>query len=489
MAYPIGALYHRVMDQTPTNVLVICSDEHHPLFGGCLGEAVVHTPNLDRLARRGCVCEDAHCPDPVCGPSRQSLLTGRWVHQIGAWANPVPFDGHDDTWAAALRDTGVETCLIGKMDLAGERQDGGFGEHHVRFRRPAWSTWPLRKAWGQRLDQPSRARQQLSLLAEAGAFGDGRATDAVCDLTGTRDRGHYDHDRWCIDTALEWLRRPHPGPWCLTVGLLYPHWPYRAPADWCERYGDADLPQPVDQRFPNLDLHPALRRMQRNLGFDDVDAATADRVRRTYAAMVSCMDAMIGELLDELERKGELDRTVVVYTSDHGEALGEHGLYFKHTPYRASLNVPLIVAGPGLPAGRRVTTPVSLVDLHPTICEHFGLPADRQRPGHSLWPLLTGTGNDREPVFAEHHANYITGGWFAIIDDRWKYVHYPEEVPSLFDRVEDPDERHDLGVDPRYAEVRARCHRALLAVCDPEAVRRQAAQDLALPSLNPGVSA
>ncbi len=468
------------------NVLLICSDQHHPRYGGCLGESTVQTPNLDRLADRGCVFTDAHCTDPVCGPSRRSFLTGRYVHEIAAWANCTPFHGHDETWAADLRDAGYETCLIGKMDLAGERQDGGFGEHQVRHRRPAWDPWPRTSPWGQRLDQPVRPDKR-HLLDEAGAFGDGRATDLSCDLTGTRDRGHYDHDRWCIDSARQWLTRTHRRPWCLTVGLLYPHWPYRAPTEWCERYHDADLPGAAAERFPNPDLHPALRRMQRNLRLDEIEAPKMERVRRVYAAMISCMDAMIGELLDELERQGELQNTIVIYTSDHGEALGEHGLVFKHSPYRASLNVPLIVAGPGIPAGRRIERPVSLVDLHPTIRARFGLPVDPTRPGADLWPMITGTDVTRGPVFAEHHANFITGGWFAIVDENWKYVHYPDERASLFDRRKDPDECRDLGADPAYASVREACRHQLLQVCDPQVVSAKAARDLGLSARNPGV--
>ncbi|MGH2351008.1 MAG: sulfatase-like hydrolase/transferase, partial [Chloroflexota bacterium] len=199
----------------------------------------------------------------------------------------------------------------------------------------------------------------------------------------------------------------------------------------------------------------------------------------TYYGMVTFLDEQIGRVLRALEETGQRDRTTVVYTSDHGDMMGEHGLWWKSVMYDGAAAVPMIVAGPGVPAGKVVQTNVSLVDCFPTIVEAAGAhlaPEDGDLPGTSLLRLAQ-EGDRPRTVFSEYHAIYSTGGIVMLRTQQYKYVYYVGYPPQLFDLLADPDETRDLAADPAHAETLAACQRELRAICDPEAVDRRARAD------------
>lgn len=477
------------MSASKPNVLVICSDQHNPLFTGYRDHQFVETPNLDKLAAEGTCFTRAYCNSPVCTPSRMSFITGKYVHKIGSWMIGVPLDPGEMTWARRLDQAGIPSTMFGKMDLCGPYQDGGFTDHRIIERRPAWAVYPRDTPYAPRLAGYVRPDKRLHLV-NAGV----RRKNPPRDDPGWYNwAGFYDHDRQVRDWALAYLRDrgrekyqdidPSDGRsgWALYVGLLYPHWPYTVPEEYFARYYPNKLELPNEALFPNERLHPALRHFQEALGLTDV---SEDMIRRTIAAyqgMVTVLDEMVGDILRELEAQGLAEDTYVVYTSDHGESLGNHGLFYKQCSYEGSVGVPLLIKGPAIPAGKVVDLPVSLVDLYPTVLDMVGLPVERDLPGASWLPLARGEPQNRpDYAFSEFHGNFFTHDWYMLVRDRYKYTYYVGERPSLFDIVADPLEKDDLASQPAYAKVLEEFEELLKTIVDPEGVARNAKRDLGL---------
>lgn len=465
---------------TRPNILVICSDQHHPLMSGYRGHPYVETPNLDALAASGTAFTNAYCNSPVCVPSRMSFMTGKYASDVDSWFLYIPLDRAETTWAHRLESAGVPATMLGKLDLCGDYQDAGFGEHKIIERRPAWSPYPRRTPLLDRLDgyvRPDKRAHIMNSGVRASLITDGS--------DGHNDKyGFYDHDRIVTDWAVDYLRDKGRGdrdqPWALYVGLLFPHWPYCVPQEYFDRYYPDNIELPFDASFPNESLHPALRHFQRGQG---IDGLTEEDVRRTVAAyygMITALDDRIGQIIDELKVQGLYDDTYVIYTSDHGESLGEHGLFYKQCSYEGSVGVPLIVRGPGLATGEACEEPVSLVDLYPTVLDMAGLETESDRRGHSLLPLARGGEQVREFVFSEFHGNFFKDSWYMIRKGDYKYTHYCNERPSLYDLAADPQEMNDLAADPRYQEIVAELEALLRTQVDPEATALRAKRDLGL---------
>jgi choline-sulfatase len=388
------------------------------------------------------------------------------------------------TWARRLDRAGIPSTMLGKMDFCGDYQDGGFTHHRILRRRGAHERIPLPFPSPDRLKGYTRPDKRRHLV-NAGPRSEERLSDGGWIGESTDSIGNYDHDRIVTDWAVDYLReRGREGahqPWACYIGLLMPHWPFCAPRKDYERYYPDNVERPVDFRIPNDSLHPAVREFQSGLALGTV---TDDMLRRTlaaYSGMVTSLDAMVGEILAELENQNLLDGTYVIYTSDHGESLGEHGLFYKQCSYEGSVGVPLIVAGPGVPRGRVVDHPVSLVDLYPTVMDMAGLSVEDDRPGCSWLPLVRGEPQARpEHAFSEFHGNFFQHGWYMLVRGRYKYTYYVNDRPSLFDVVSDPHELRDLAQDAGHAGVLREFERLLRGMLDPEAVALRAKRDMGL---------
>lgn len=261
--------------------------------------------------------------------------------------------------------------------------------------------------------------------------------------------------------------------------MVCPHFPLVARPEWFDLYPEAGVPMPHSYELSERPSHPFIRATTEiaiyDKGFDD--EAKVRRAIAAYFGMVSFLDSNVGKLMGALERAGLMDETRVVYTSDHGDNLGNRGLWGKSNMYEDAAGIPLIMAGPDIPAGIVCHEPVSLVDGFPTILDCVGAPrTDRDLPGASLFEIARGVGPTRT-VFSEYHASGSVTGAFMIRKGRFKYVYYAGMPPQLFDLDADPLESRDLGVEPGYAGLAADCERALRAVCDPDAVDRQAKAD------------
>nr|WP_306265564.1 sulfatase-like hydrolase/transferase [Pararhizobium sp. IMCC3301] len=445
----------------PQNLLFILSDEHNRKLSGCYGHKLVQTPNIDALAARGTRFTDAYCNSPICVPSRGSLATGLYPHQIGCWDNATPYTGAVRSWHHMLRDAGVDVVSIGKLHYRGG-DDYGFTEELI----------PLHVVDGK---GDLKALFRKDPLPKGGT-GDIAATAGP----GDSSYGRYDHR--IADTAAEWLKRRGADPkgrrFALFASFVMPHFPMIAPQADYDLYADYSLDQLREGLTSPPADHPSLNWMRTHKDYDshfnDDRRAVA---LRAYMGMLTCLDRLIGQVLTALEDAGLTGSTRVIYTSDHGDNLGNRQTWGKSVMYEDSLGVPMIIAGQGVPEGRVSDTPVSLIDIAPTALAGTGVAGGDALPGDSLIALAN-TPRDR-PVFAEYHAAGSDTGVFALRKGRWKYVEYVGAPPQLFDLAADPEEDRDLGTDPAQADVRSDLATALRRICDPEAVNAQAFADQA----------
>ncbi|CAG7615599.1 sulfatase-like hydrolase/transferase [Paenibacillus allorhizosphaerae] len=300
-----------------------------------------------------------------------------------------------------------------------------------------------------------------------------------------KDLGFYDHDRVVTEWAIDYLKRKggekEDQPWAMYVGLMFPHWPYKVPQQYYDMYYPDNIVMPHDAHFPNDGLHPQVRNMQNALGLGTITEPMLRNVIAAYYGMITALDDHVGKIIAELKAQNLYDITYIVYMSDHGENLGEHGLFYKQCSYEASVGVPLIVKGPGLPSGQRIDQPVTLVDLYPTLMDIAGLETEPDRPGTSWLPLIkNGSRNREEFAFSEYHGNFFKQDWYMLVKDGFKYTCYVNDRPSLFNLIEDPQEMHDLATDGRYGDKLKQFEALLRTIVDPEEASLRAKSDLGL---------
>ncbi len=447
------------------NVLFIMSDEHSRRVLGAYGNPVVRSPNLDALASGGTLFENAYCNCPICVPSRASFATGRYVHTIGYWDNAFPYRGTPPSWGHRLHDTGHRCDSIGKLHYRGSDDPNGFDNEIL----------PLHVLNGEgdvqgMLRRPPPTRASTRQLA-----GD----------AGSGDSTYLRYDRDIRDRAIAWLRtvagrRPEK-PWSLFVSFVCPHFPLVAPPEFFNLYDLGKLPLPRLRAPADFPDHPVLRKLREVQNYED-HFRDDEHVRIAIAAyygMVSFLDDNIGRVLKALRETGLGKETLVIYTSDHGDNLGTRTFWGKSNMFEEAVGVPLILNGPGIPAGRRVRAPVSLVDAYPTIIEAVGeqpTPDERELPGTSLLHVLENGDADRS-ILSEYHAVGSLTGIFMVRFGRYKYVHYEGYRPQLFDLENDPLETRDLALKPGQEAIIADGEKRLRAICDPAEVSERAFRD------------
>jgi choline-sulfatase len=456
----------------PRNLLVIMSDEHNPKVLGCAGHPVIHTPNLDALAARGTRFTAAYTTSPVCIPARAGFACGKYIHQIGFWDNADAYDGSQPSWHHLLRESGHRVVSIGKLHFRLAGEDHGFSEEQI----------PMHIYEGKgdllgliRDDMPPRGNSKK-----------------MAAMAGPGESPYTFYDKEICSRAQVWLReeavRKADKPWVLFVSFVAPHFPLTAPPEHYYRYWSRELPMPKLYAREQRPRHPYLEDYRRNFCYDDFFESPQDvkRALSGYFGLVSYLDENIGKVLAALSDAGLAGDTVVMYTSDHGDNLGARGLWGKSTMYEEIAGVPFIIAGPGVPAGRRVATPVSHIDALPTILELAGERVPEGYPGFSLVAIAQGASPDRT-VLSEYHGMGSSTGAFAIRVGKWKYVHYVKYPPQLYDLEDDPEEIRDLAAESSHAGALEECRKKLFSICDPQAVDRRArARQAELLALNGG---
>jgi choline-sulfatase len=447
----------------PTNLLFINADQHSRRVLGCYGNRVVKTPHLDGLAARGTRFARGYCPFPLCVPSRASLATGRYAHTLGIWDNTKPYLGTEaPSWGHRLSEQGHRVTTIGKLHYRSPSDPTGFADQRIPMHvvHPERNNYHLLRARMQPIDQRSFV---------LGA--------------GPGETAYTRYDEAIVAEAERYLRGEAIGqehPWALYVSFIHPHLPLEVPERHFKLYPPESLPLPTQWRQEDWHPHPALQ-MKREHGSlaEPFDEATLRRAMAAYYAMASFLDDNVGRVLRALDEAGLRDTTRVIYTADHGEMLGAHGLWWKECMYEESVGVPVIVAGPDVPVGKVSQTPVNAIDCFPAIVEAVGAtlaPEDADLPGESLFRLANAPDKDRV-IFSEYHASMSPSGIFMIRDGRFKYVYYVGLPPQLFDLEQDPDETRDLAADPAYADALAAGEATLRRICDPEEVDGRAKAD------------
>ena len=449
------------------NFLFIMADQLAPQVLPAYGRSPTKTPHLDRLAEGGVVFENAYCNFPLCAPARFSLLSGRLPSRIGAFDNAVEFPASVPTVHHYLRAAGYRTCLAGKMHFVGPDQLHGYEERVTTDVYPADFGWV--PDW--RLDGETWFEWYHSMRAVLDAGPHRRSVNVAYD-----DEVEFEAVRWLHDHADSGDDRP----FALTVSFMSPHDPYLAPTYWWEEYRDVEIDSPRVDDIPLEDRDPHSRRHWFLTGRhrDAVGAADVLRMRRAYYALTSYVDAKVGRLLDALGATGTADDTVVVFTSDHGDSLGERGLFFKMSFFERSVRVPLILHAPFAVAPRRVAENVSHLDLFPTLLELAGdgalpelaAPID----GHSLLALAAGAATDwPDLVCAEYTAEGAREPMAMVRKGPHKLIASRTDPPLLFDLAADPDERENLARRPDRTGVRAELEAIAAGTWDFEELERQ----------------
>ncbi|MEQ4206904.1 sulfatase-like hydrolase/transferase [Actinopolymorpha sp. B9G3] len=428
---------------TGTNVLILKDDEHGPRIASTAGHPFVQTPNLDRLAARGVVFENAYCPSPLCCPSRSSFISGRPVHEIQAYNNSMVIDRPNyPSYGRLLDEAGVHTVHAGKVDAYRPPHELGFSEMLGADYRADGDGEISREPLALRGDARQRARG-VGVVDDPFRADNRRMADALDFLDRSTDLGK---------------------PWTMEVNLIAPHFPHRVTQELWDLYaGHDDLPEYDVTATPAQ--HPYAEDLRKHFGTDVFTEEATRAHRRAYYGRVTWVDRQLGILLDTLERTGQLDRTVVAFTSDHGEMLGLFGMWWKCSMYDDSVRVPLVVAGPGFPSGVRVRTPVSQLDLNAAA---FAAVGASRPPDLSGTPLQQVHPDDPDrAVFAEYHGHGTRGSSFMIRQGRWKFLHNARAPHQLFDLDDDPFELRNLATDAPDV-VRTLTERLREEFCDPD---------------------
>ncbi len=438
------------------NILVIQADQLTakvlPMYGG---PALV-TPHMNRLAEQGVTFLNAYCNNPVCAPSRASMMTGRLSSEVGCYDNAADFPSSTLTLAHYLRRQGYRTCLSGKMHFVGAEQLHGFEERVTTDIYPSDFGWTA--DWTQVRQPYSPSRMSLRSIVEAG----------LCERNLQIDYDEevaYCAEQWLYDQA----RSDDDRPFLLWASFTHPHNPFITTRKFWDLYDHDKIALPTVPFIPIAERDPWSRRYAYTIRADEHDVSEEQlRVaRHAYYAMTSYFDAQVGRLLQVLDRTGAADNTFVFVVSDHGEMLGERGSWFKFQPFEWSVRVPMIAAGPGLKKGLVEERGVSLMDLLPTfndlVSDGNPLPPVDRLSGASLAGMLHGTDGARgDDVMMEFLGEGVYAPACMLRKDGYKYVYCRHDPAMLFDLKADPDERVNLAGQPGHSDVESRLHSDVL---------------------------
>lgn len=421
------------MKTTQPNILFFLPDQHRPDWLGCNPDLPLRTPNLDRLCEHGVRFTNTFTPSPICSPARACLATGRDYHRCGVKNNGQNTPLSLPTYYQHLRDCGYEVAGVGKFDLHKPGHDWGLDGsnllHEYGFTRGIDNEGKGDAIEAYRNNGMSPKGPYMQFLEEKGLAATHLAIyepflnkpcwlnfAAVTDLP---DDAYCDN--WVASNAMQCLEElPKGKPWHLVVNFVGPHSPFDITAGMRSRWENTDIPGPVDN--------------------NDSDAGIVKERRQNYAAMIENIDEHVGRIIDLVKQRGELDNTIIVYSSDHGEMLGDHGRWEKSVWYTPSSGVPLIVSGPGIQSGACSDALVSLHDLAATFLDYAQADPLPDSDAISLRNVFTG--------HCQAHRPYITSGlndWKMIFDGRYKYVTGAEPSPLLFDIQTDPHELRNIA--------------------------------------------
>jgi len=478
------------------NILFIMCDQLRADYLGCTGHPHIKTPNIDKLAQRGVTFSRAFVQAPVCGSSRMSFYTGRYIFTHGATYNGVPLSIGQPTLGDHMRELDVQTGLIGKTHMSADKANMNrlgldpLSREGMLASQCGFEPWE--RDDGLHPDQltgPNLTYNQY--LNSKGYEGDNpwhTAANSGRDETGELQSGWllrnahlpavvdkaHSETAYMTDRAMEKITELGDQPWCLHLSYIKPHWPYMAPAPYHNMYGPADVIAANRSNAEKDNPHPvvqAFMQHEESLNFSDEDKRR--HVIPAYMGLISEIDDNMGRLIDFLERSGKMSETLIVFTSDHGDYLGDHWLGEKELFHEESVRIPMIVVDPTAAAdqtrGSICDELVEAIDLVPTFIEALGgVEKPHLLEGRSLMPLLHGATDINWRSTAYSEVDYAWRGarlslglapdqtrGYMLRTREWKYISFDGFAPQLFNLTEDPQELHDLGRSNSHANLRA----------------------------------
>ena len=449
------------------NLLYIHSDQHSPYVTGCYGDPIVRTPNIDRLAAQGIVFDNVYCPSPICVPSRMSMLSGRYPFENHVWTNSHILSSAIPTFAHAMGAAGYRPTLIGRMHSLGPDQLHGYAERLVGDHGP------------NHLGGNSGADRG----ALSGCAGPSRVS---LTQSGSGQSSYQIHDEEVTAATISFLNglgtKKKAGmdsaPFSISVGFMLPHQPFVARSEDYALYQDCIQMPRIPQSYSDK-LHPHIAQWRRDTDTVEVSNEEIKRARTAYWALVTRMDALIGDIIDALRKNDLTDNTIILYMSDHGEQVGEHGLWWKQTFYENSVKVPAILSWPGhLPNNVHCDRVVSSLDLNATMLAALNAPPLPHSRGRSLLELLHNPGTYWENIaFSEFCLDAAgAGGPFSehgvyqrmVRRGNWKLNYYHGMPCQLFNLENDPFEMDDLAHNVQFEKIRNELLNEILKDWDPE---------------------
>jgi arylsulfatase A-like enzyme len=469
------------------NILFIMTDQMRADCLSAEGHPVVKTPNLDWLAKQGVRFDRAFVQSAVCGPSRMCFYTGRYVHAHRSYWNGVPLPMEELTIGDFMREAGIRAALCGKThhvedtDQIRRLKQRGLDKNKIfskyaglepwetdEARGKGWIAYLKSKGYNLPFDEHPGAAPYIVSTPD-GRWLNGWRFQSAAYPTVIREE---DSDTaYMTRRAMEFIQNAGEEPWLLHLSYIKPHWPNVAPAPYHNMYDPASVPAPI--RIPEElenphPLHIPYREERRSVPFDREEVWR--QMRATYYGLITQIDDHLGNLFRFLESKGRMKDTLIIFTSDHGEYMGDHWLFEKELFYEQAIRVPLIIYDPSVAADQTRGTVdhrfVESIDILPTCLDAFGLDIPRFIQGRSLLPLVRGEEVDewRDAVFADWDFRFYQTGvrlslpfercraWM-IRDDHYKYVHFNGLPNMLFDLKNDPNEFYNLAADPKYKDV------------------------------------
>lgn len=443
------------------NLLYIHSDQHTPYVTGCYGDDIVQTPNLDKLASKGVKFTNAYCPSPICTPSRMSMFTGKFPYRNESWNNYHVLDSGYPTFAHSMGAAGYRPVLFGRMHSIGPDQLRGYAERYVG-------------------DHCSNFTESSDV--DHGELTGTTGPNRISLLKSGKGQNAYQvHDEDVLTEVLSYIDgladKKNSGdnsPFNLSIGLMLPHQPYVARKEDYELYeGKIPMPSVVDKYSD--DLHPYYKKWRKERGIEHVTDEEIIRSKTAYYALVTAMDRMIGDIFDKLEANGLLENTLVVYSSDHGEQIGEHSLWWKQTFYEYSVKVPMILSLPGvLPEGESYEENVCSLDLNATMLDILGCPVLPDSDGRSMMSIVEGKDWDNK-VFSEYCTD--DGCLMRMIKKgHWKLNYYHGLPCELFNLKVDPMEQTNLAEIADYSVIKQDLIDEVLADWNPIEIEKKIAK-------------
>lgn len=426
------------MNQKQLNILFIMFDQMAAPALPCYGHPVVKAPNISKLADEGVIFENAYCNSPFCAPSRFSMMSGQLVSRIGAYDNAALFPEDVPTIAHYLRDKGYYTCLSGKMHFVGADQRHGFEDRLTTDIYPGDFGWT--PDWENFERRPTWYHNMLSVVQSGPCV--------------TSNQIDFDEEVAfnSVRKIKEFARSDNDRPFFLLTSFTHPHDPYTITREYWDRYDHTEIDMPAVGVIPYDELDPHCKRLYHVCAMGEYEQ-TEERIRnsrRAYYSEISYVDDKVGYLLDALVKTGLKDNTIIVATSDHGDMLGERGMWYKMSFFEWASRVPMIIYAPGRFSPRRVKQHVSLVDLLPTLTDIASGDKSSEYAGavdgKSLVSLLEGGSEDEDAtVYGEILCEGAISPIIMLRRNRYKYIYCDRDPEQLYDVESDPTEENNLA--------------------------------------------